>query len=128
MKRIIKKIKKVKLNKKKMVYKKLKLDKLINKHKGTMKKDKVLLKQMKHLNKLMKNVRKQKITNIPNRKPIWLPLYFWHWLHHFPHFHQLNSLINKIKYLNKHNKFNALLGIDNVYSNDDDQIYNQLVE
>eukprot|EP01084_Bolivina_argentea_P056134 102772_1 len=100
-----------------------------------MKKHKVLLKQMKQLNKLMKKVRKQKIASLPNQRPIWLPHYFWHWLHHFPHFHQLHLgkkvpwISSAARIINKQNnyKFDALLGIDNMYNNYDDQVYNQLI-
>merc|ERR1712190_590402 len=33
----------------------------------------------------------RKVTNkaLPKERPKWLPHYFWHWLHHAPHFHVL---------------------------------------
>merc|ERR1712217_243894 len=26
---------------------------------------------------------------LPPNRPKWLPFYFWHWLHHTPHFHAM---------------------------------------
>merc|ERR1719361_2837794 len=26
---------------------------------------------------------------LPPNRPKWLPFYFWHWLHHAPHFHAM---------------------------------------
>eukprot|EP01084_Bolivina_argentea_P049913 91770_1 len=38
----------------------------------------------------MEQLRNQKISSVPDRRPVWLPRYFWQWLHHFPHFHHLH--------------------------------------
>merc|ERR1712157_469820 len=46
----------------------------------------------------MHKVRNQKNNNLPDRRPIWLPHYFWHWLHHFPHFHQMH-LGNRVPWI-----------------------------
>merc|ERR1711933_353444 len=61
-----------------------------NEHNYMMKKHEVLMRQMKQLSSLTKKVRKQKNGILPERRPVWLPHYFWHWMHHFPHFHQLH--------------------------------------
>eukprot|EP01084_Bolivina_argentea_P084683 153104_1 len=34
-------------------------------------------------------IRQEVKGQVPPHRPLWLPHYFWHWLHHAPHFHLL---------------------------------------
>merc|ERR1719334_2994510 len=92
----------------------------------------VLLKQMKRIEKLKQKVRHQKNAHLPHNRPIWLPHYFWHWLHHFPHFHQLHHGvkepgISSAAYLvdsNQYTTSSAQSAIDNaMYIGYDDDSY-----
>eukprot|EP01083_Nonionella_stella_P300313 1024621_1 len=47
----------------------------------------ITVNQLAHV---MEQLRNQKISSVPDRRPVWLPRYFWQWLHHFPHFHHLH--------------------------------------
>eukprot|EP01083_Nonionella_stella_P300314 1024626_1 len=107
-------------------------------HQHIMKEHHVLMKQMKQLHHLMKKVRSQKNAALPHRRPIWLPHYFWHWLHHFPHFHELH-LRHKMPWISsaahidedEEHAFNGGMEMDDndyAYGSEYDDAYDEWVE
>ena len=76
---------------------------------------------MNKANEIRRTVRK----GLPKRRPLWIPHYFWHWLHMAPHFHVLRHkrrvpwVASSAKYYTgdklKDNTDNAEVDMDNQY-------------